>query len=114
MQQAGGVVRDLHELWTKADASGTGPTAFPHHEHLGLTANGPTELAVELASQLLVLGENTNALVTALRARAATAEEQADGLSQVAKAVLGGEAGLIFTSKSAAELRRVFDAEEER
>ena len=73
MQQAGGVVHDLHELWTKADGSGTEPTKFPHHEHLGLTANGPTELAVELASQLLVLGENTNALVTALRARADTA-----------------------------------------
>ncbi len=73
MQQAGGVVHDLHELWTKADGSGTGPTKFPHHEHLGLTANGPTELAVELASQLLVLGEHTNALVTALRARAGTA-----------------------------------------
>ena len=69
MEQVGGVVHDLHELWTKD----TGVTKFPHHEHLGLTANGPTELAIELARQLLEIGENTDALVEALRARAGAA-----------------------------------------
>ena len=70
MEKAGSVLHDLHELWTKADASATGPTKFPHHEHVGLTANGATGLAVELARQLLEPGEDADALVEALLARA--------------------------------------------
>jgi len=70
MEMAGSVLHDLHELWTKADPSATGATKFPHHEHAGLTANGPTGLAVDLARQLLEPGEDADAVVTALLARA--------------------------------------------
>lgn len=70
MEKAGSVLHDLHELWTKADGSATGPTKFPHHEHVGLTANGATGLAVELARQLLEPGEDADAVVKALLARA--------------------------------------------
>ena len=64
------------------------------------------DVRAKLASSRIFFGRNK--LIAAALGRT-SAEEQADGLSQVAKAVLGGEAGLIFTSKSAAELRRVFD-----
>lgn len=71
MDQAGRVVNDLHELWTK-DA---GPTKFPHYEHVGLTANGATGLAVELARRLLEPGEDADAVVRALLARAPSQPE---------------------------------------
>jgi len=76
MEQAGSVVHDLHELWTKS----VGPTQFPHHEHVGLTANGATALATELARHLLEPGEDANAVVGALLARAnRRAEGSQDG-----------------------------------
>jgi len=71
MDRAGRVVNDLHELWTK-DA---GPTKFPHYEHVGLTANGATGLAVELARRLLEPGEDADAVVRALLSRAPSQPE---------------------------------------